>query len=132
MHESAGGNSTSSYCSNGFPERDRLVSAVGLRRGPAIQFIPEMNFTCNGIIAGFTFGAPLEVAKLSTLNYNDFIKQLNNNNRQISCSKNHNKCAYKYGMEKIVKCVRKDSMVAIRLYNIMHYTGVFPGNLVDN
>ena len=60
MYESANGNSTGSYCSNGFPERDRLVSDVALRRGPAIRLIPEMNFTCNGTITGFTFAGSLE------------------------------------------------------------------------
>ncbi len=58
MLESAGVDSVAgetSYCSNGFPERGRLVSDVIFPNGPAIRLIPEMNFTCNGTITGFTF-----------------------------------------------------------------------------
>ena len=42
-------------CSNGFPERDRLVSDVDFPDGFTVVLIPEMNFTCNGTITGFTF-----------------------------------------------------------------------------
>ena len=43
-------------CSNGFP--DRVVSRVLFNQtGPATRIIPEMNFTCNGTIVGFTMAA---------------------------------------------------------------------------
>ena len=41
-------------CTSGFPERDRLVSNVFSRSGPATRLIPEMSFTCDGTIVGFT------------------------------------------------------------------------------
>ena len=41
-------------CTNGFPEMDRLVSDTSFPSGPAVRLIPEMQFTCNGVIAGFT------------------------------------------------------------------------------
>ena len=53
---------TSSGCSNGFSERDRLVGSVDPSSGPAVQLtvIPEMNFTCNGTITGYTFAGQMD------------------------------------------------------------------------
>ena len=39
-------------CTNGFPSR--LVYQVLFPTGPSTRVIPEMNFTCNGIIVGYT------------------------------------------------------------------------------
>ena len=39
-------------CTNGFPSR--LVYQVLFRTGPSTRLIPEMNFTCNGVIVGYT------------------------------------------------------------------------------
>ena len=39
-------------CSNGFPSR--LVYGVEFPTGPSTRLIPEMNFTCNGVIVGYT------------------------------------------------------------------------------
>ena len=48
---------SSAGCSSGFPERDRLVGDVFQSSGPVTlhNVIPEMNFTCNGTITGYTF-----------------------------------------------------------------------------
>ena len=35
-------------------ERDKLVSDIAFRTGPATRLIPEMTFVCNGTIAGYT------------------------------------------------------------------------------
>ena len=43
------------YCTEGFPERGRLMSGVfRLQSGPETRLIPKMNFVCNGTIVGFT------------------------------------------------------------------------------
>ena len=39
-------------CTNGFPSR--LVYQVPFRTGPSTRLIPEMSFTCNGVIVGYT------------------------------------------------------------------------------
>ena len=39
-------------CTNGFPSR--LVYQVLFRTGPSTRLIPDMNFTCNGVIVGYT------------------------------------------------------------------------------
>ena len=39
-------------CTNGFPSR--LVYQVLFPTGPSTRLIPEMNFTCNGVIVGYT------------------------------------------------------------------------------
>ena len=39
---------------SGFPERDRLVSDVFSRSGPATRLIPEMRFVCNSTVVGYT------------------------------------------------------------------------------
>ena len=39
-------------CTNGFPSR--LVYQVLFLTGPSTRLIPEMNFTCNGVIVGYT------------------------------------------------------------------------------
>ena len=43
------------YCTEGFVERDRLVSNVFQLRSMAevTRLIPEMNFVCNGVVVGF-------------------------------------------------------------------------------
>ena len=41
-------------CTNGFRERDRLVTLVALRSGPETRLIPDMNYTCDGTMVGFT------------------------------------------------------------------------------
>ena len=67
MHDSwtaAGGRDVESLsgCTNGFPVRNRLVGDVIQSSGPVTQLtvIPEMNFTCNGTITGYTFAGRLE------------------------------------------------------------------------
>ena len=44
----------SKACTSGFPERDRLVSYIFSRSGPATRLIPEMRFVCNTTITGYT------------------------------------------------------------------------------
>ena len=39
-------------CTNGFPTR--LVYSISFPTGPSTRLIPEMNFTCSGIITGYT------------------------------------------------------------------------------
>ena len=46
---SIGGESVS--YTNGFPTR--LVYSISFPTGPSTQLIPDMNFTCNGVIAGY-------------------------------------------------------------------------------
>ena len=38
---------------SGFQERDRLVSDVVFRTGPATRLIPEMKFVCNGTVCSW-------------------------------------------------------------------------------
>ena len=45
------GGDAASY-TNGFPSR--LVYGVSFRAGPSTRLIPEMNFTCHGIITSYT------------------------------------------------------------------------------
>ena len=60
--ESAGNSSgdAGSHCSVGFPDRNRLLAEVNLQPGPGIRLIPEMNFTCNCTITGYTFAGRLD------------------------------------------------------------------------
>jgi hypothetical protein len=46
-----------SGCTNGFPARDRIVREVfqSTESVTRLVVIPEMNFTCNGTITGYTF-----------------------------------------------------------------------------
>ena len=44
----------STACTSGFPERDKLVSKLFSRAGPATRLIPEMKSICNGTIVGYT------------------------------------------------------------------------------
>ena len=44
----------SKACLYGIPGRDTLVSDVYSRTGPAIRLIPDIKFTCNSSIVGYT------------------------------------------------------------------------------
>ena len=49
-----------SSCSSGFPARDRIVREVFDSNERSTRLIPEMNFTCNGTITGYTFAGVTE------------------------------------------------------------------------
>ena len=51
-----------SSCSSGFPARDRIVGDVSRSSERSTRLIPEMNFTCNGTITGYTFAGITETA----------------------------------------------------------------------